>query len=166
MQPYQATLTGWSTIGDNITIALDRLHPLSSALPNALKVTIGPNATGTIGIRNTGWWGMDVSPGTYNASFYVQALNSTYLNSTTTFNVGLRSNTTEETLASAVIGNADAPIDTFTYEQRNVSFYCNTSAPDGNNTFDITFDGEKARGQTFYFSLFSLFPETFKGESQ
>lgn len=54
-------------------------------------------------------------------------------------------------------------IDTFTYQQLNVSFYCNTSAPDSNNTFELTFDGEQAQGQTFFFSLFSLFPETFKG---
>lgn len=131
-----------------------------------MQVTVGLNATGTVGIRNTGWWGMDVSPGTYNASFYVQAVNSTYMSNATTFSVSLRSNTTGEVLATSVIGKENAPVDTFTYEQRNVSFYCNVSAPDGNNTFDITFDGEQARGQTFYFSLFSLFPETFKGMSK
>lgn len=163
-QPYQATLTGWTTIGDGIDIALDRLHPLSSALPNAMQVTVAQNASGTIGIQNSGWWGIDVSPGMYNASFYVQAVNSTYLNSNTTFNVALRSNITGQVLAESIIGQPDTPVDTFTYEQRNVSFYCNSTAADGNNTFEITFDADMARGQTFYFSLFSLFPETFKGE--
>ena len=129
-----------------------------------MQVTVGQNTTGTIGLRNTGWWGMDVSPGQYNASFYVQALNSTYLSSNTTFTVSLRSNTTGEVLATSLIGEENTEVDTFRYQQLNVSFYCNASAPDSNNTFEITFDGEQAQGQTFYFSLFSLFPETFKGE--
>jgi alpha-N-arabinofuranosidase len=157
-------LTGWSAIGDGISIGLDRLHPLSSALPNSMQVTVGQNASGVVGVRNTGWWGMDVSPGQYSASFYVQALNSTYLNSNTTFTVSLRSNTTGEVLATSLIGEQTTEVDTFRYQQLNVSFYCNASAPDSNNTFEITFDGDQAQGQTFYFSLFSLFPETFKGE--
>lgn len=128
-----------------------------------MQVTVGKNASGMVGIRNTGWWGMNVSPGQYNASFYVQALNSTYLDSNTTFTVSLRSNTTGEVIATSPIGEPAARVDTFTYQQLNVSFYCNTSAPDSNNTFEITFDGEQAQGQTFYFSLFSLLPETFKG---
>lgn len=146
-------------------MGLDRLHPLSSALPNSMQFTVGKNATGTVGIRNTGWWGMDVSPGLYNASFHVQAVNSTYLSSNTTFTVSLRSNTSGEVLATSVIGQPATQIDTFRYQQLNVSFYCNTSAPDSNNTFEITFDGEQAQGQSFFFSLFSLFPETFKGTS-
>ena len=107
---------------------------------------------------------MDVSPGQYNASFYVQALNSTYLSSNTTFTVNLRSNTTGEVLATSLIGEENTEVDTFRYQQLNVTFHCNASAPDSNNTFEITFDGDQAQGQTFFFSLFSLFPETFKGE--
>jgi alpha-N-arabinofuranosidase len=129
-----------------------------------MQVTVGKNASGTVGIRNTGWWGMDVSPGQYDASFHVQALNSTYLDGNTTFTVSLRSNTTGEILATSLIGKQDTQIDTFRYQQLNVSFYCNTSAPDSNNTFEITFDGNQAQGQTLFFSLFSLFPETFKGD--
>jgi len=145
-------------------MSLDRLHPLSTSLPNSMQIVVGQNASGIVGIRNTGWWGMDVSPGRYNASFFVQAVNSTYLSSNTTFTVQLRSNTTGHVLATSTIGEQDMQVDTFKYQQLNVSFYCNTSAPDSNNTFEITFDGNEAQGQTFFFSLFSLFPETFKGE--
>lgn len=166
VEPYQATLTGWSTVGNGVEMALDRLHPLTDALPNSMQLSVAQNASGTVGIRNTGWWGMDVSPGQYNASFYVQALNSTYLSSNTTFTVSLRSNTSDQVLATSVIGERELQIDTFRYQQLNVSFRCDSQAPDSNNTFEITFDGEQAQGQTLFFSLFSLFPETFKGEHQ
>ena len=125
-------------------------------------VTVPPNTTGTVGIMNTGWWGMDVTPQTYNASFYVNAVNDTYLNNKTTFTVAIRSNSTDEIWASDKIGPVH--VDTFRFTNVNTSFYNNATAPDGNNTFTITFDGEEMAGQTFYFSLFSLFPETFKSE--
>ena len=124
-------------------------------------VTIPANATGEVGFMNTGWWGMDVSPGMYNASFFVNAVNNTYMDMNTTFTVSLRSNLTGETFASSQIGPCH--VDTFRYSELNATIYNNMSAPTGNNTFAITFDGEKVAGQTFYFSLLSLFPETFKG---
>lgn len=162
-EPYGPSLTGWYPIG-NASIALDRLHPLSDALPNSLALTVGANATGEVGLLNTGWWGMDVSPQTYNASFYVVALNNTYAaNQTTTFTVSLRSNLTVETWASSTINSVH--IDTFRYMHLNSSLYNNATAPNGNNTFALTFDAEALRGQTLHFSLLSLFPETFKSES-
>lgn len=163
MEPYGPSLTGWYPIGNDVTIALDRLHPLSDALPNSLSLTVGKNATGEVGLLNTGWWGMDVTPQTYNASFYVSAVNNTYAaNQTTTFTVSLRSNLTGETWASSTIGPAH--VDTFRYMQLNGSIYNNATAPNGNNTFALTFDAEALRGQTLHFSLLSLFPETFKSE--
>jgi alpha-N-arabinofuranosidase len=56
-------------------------------------------------------------------------------------------------------------VDTFQYVQLNGTIENNATAPDANNTFAITFDAEALRGQTLYFALFSLFPETFKSES-
>ncbi len=160
---YGTTATGWSPIG-NISIALDRLHPLSDALPTSLMVTVPRNTTGMVGVMNTGWWGMDVIPQTYNASFHVNAVNSTYWsNMTTTFTVSIRSNATDEVWAESTIGPVH--VDTFRYSNLSTSIYNNATAPDGNNTFTVTFDGEAMSGQTFYFSLFSLFPETFKSRS-
>ena len=162
MQPFGPVLTGWHPIG-NVTLSLDRLHPLSDALPNSLMVTIPAGATGEVGFMNTGWWGMDVSPGHYNVSFYVNAVNNTYMTKATTFTASLRSNLTGETFASSQIGPVQ--IDTFRYSELNTTISNKASAPNGNNTFAITFDAAEVGGQTFYFSLLSLFPETFKGES-
>jgi len=157
-EPYGASTSGWAPIG-GVSIALDRLHPLSSALPNSLAVTIPANATGTVGVSNWGWWGFDVTPQTYNVSFYVNAVEKTYKNSTT-FTAGFRSNSTGEVLTS---GSSDAiEIDTFRYTAVNFTIQNNVTAADGNNTFEITFDGSALAGQTLYFALFSLFPETFK----
>lgn len=143
---------------------MDRLHPLSSALPNSLALTIGKNASGQVGLFNTGWWGIDVSPQTYNVSFFVNAVNNTYLaNQTTTFDLTLRSNLTDDVWATSSIDAV--AVDTFQYVQLNGTIENNAMAPDANNTFAITFDAEALRGQTLYFALFSLFPETFKSES-
>jgi alpha-N-arabinofuranosidase len=163
VEPFGPVLTGWHPIG-NVSLALDRLHPLSGALPHSLEVTFPVNATGEVGFLNTGWWGMDVSPGKYNASFYVNSVNNTYMAKTTTFTVSLRSNLTGETFASSQIGPVH--VDTFRYSELNTTLYNNASAPNGNNTFAITFDAAEVAGQTFYFSLLSLFPETFKGGSK
>lgn len=160
VQPFGPVLTGWHPIG-NVTLALDRLHPLSDALPNSLQVTFPQKATGEVGFLNTGWWGMDVLPGLYDASFYVNAVESMYANKTTTFTISLRSNATGETFASSQIGPVQ--VDTFRFSELNSTIFNNASAPDSNNTFAITFNAEDVAGQTFYFSLLSLFPETFKG---
>ena len=162
VEPYGPSLTGWYPIGD-VSLSLDRLHPLSSALPNSLALTFGKNATGDVGLFNIGWWGIDVSPQTYNASFFVNAVNNTYAaNQTTTFKLALRSNLTDDVWATSEIGPVG--VDTFRYVQLNGTIENDQTAPDANNTFAITFDAEALRGQTLYFSLFSLFPETFKGE--
>lgn len=107
---------------------------------------------------------MNVVPQLYNASFHVNAVNDTYLNNQTTFTVAIQSNDTGEVWASEQIGPVH--IDTFRYVQLNASFYNNATAPNGNNSFTITWDAEPLAGQTLYFTLFSLFPETFKSESE
>lgn len=165
VEPFGPVLTGWHPIG-GVSLQLDRLHPLSDALPNSMKVTVPANATGEVGFYNTGWWGMDISPGIYNASFFVNAVNKTYPSQSnmTTFTVSLRSNLTNETFASSQIGPVH--VDTFRYSELNTTIYNNATAPNSNNTFAITMDGASVAGQTFYFSLLSLFPETFKGESE
>lgn len=163
IEPYGPSTSGWYPIG-NVSIQLDLFHPLSDALPNSLAVTIPEGATGKVGVLNTGWWGMNVVPQMYNASFYVHALNDTYLNNQTTFTVAIQSNSTGEVWASQDIGPMH--IDTFRYNNFNTSFYNNATAPDGNNSFTVTFDAEPLAGQTLWFSLFSLFPETFKSKSE
>ena len=104
---------------------------------------------------------MDVSPQTYNASFYVLGNYPRNQANTTTFNLSLRSNLTGEVFGSSSFSDVSVPF--IDYIQLSTTIVPNNSAPNSNNTFAITFNGEDVRGQTFYFSLFSLLPETFMG---
>ncbi|ORX38263.1 glycoside hydrolase superfamily [Kockovaella imperatae] len=161
IEPYQSTLDRWVPIGDT-QIALDLYHPLSDALPNSMAMTFPANATGRVGVLNTGFWGMDVSPQTYTGSFWINAVNQTYPpNNTTDITVDLRSNLTSDIWVNTTISNYH--IGTFRYSQVNFTLENNVTAPNANNTFAITFDASQVAGQTFYLSLTSLFPETFKG---
>jgi len=47
-------LTAWAAIGDGVRITLDRLHPLSSAIPTGIQIDFPENATGEVGFQNFG----------------------------------------------------------------------------------------------------------------
>ncbi|KAF2431603.1 glycoside hydrolase [Tothia fuscella] len=159
--PTGPVLTGWQAIG-NVRLSLDKLHPLSDSLPTAMQIDIPKNATGEVGFANHGWWGMDVSPQNFTVSFYVLANAPRKKNSSPTdFNISLRSNTTGEIWATTTAKRIDVP--TVDYYQINATIVNTKTAPNTNNTFVITMNATQVAGQTFYFSMFSLFPETFKG---
>ena len=126
-----------------------------------MQVDIPNNATGEVGFLNYGWWGMDVSPQEYFASFYVLANAPRYYNNQTTITVSLRSNLTSDVWASTTLQTTKLP--TLDYVQLNATISNNVKAPNSNNTFAITMDAKEVAGQTFYFDLISLFPETYKG---
>lgn len=156
-------LDGWSGIGD-ARLSLDALHPLSDDLRYSLQIDIPLNATGIVGIQNHGWWGIDVSPQVYQASFYVQP-NGARFNWTalTHFNVSLRSDLTDDVWCESTIGPLGNTLSPHKYWYFNATLNNTVKAPNVNNTFAITMDASQARGQTFYFDLVSLFPETYKG---
>ena len=160
LEPFGPVLTGYRSIG-GARLSLDRLHPLSSALPTVMKVEIPLNASGEVGFLNEGWWGMDVSPQTYNASFYVKADGPFDAANLTTFSISLRSNLTKDIwISSKIIAHDISDIE---YTQVQMQLINNVTAPNSNNTFAVTFNGSEVAGKTFYFSLISLFPETYKG---
>lgn len=134
---------------------------MSSALRTSLELDIPLNATGEVGLLNTGWWGFDIHPQQYNVSFYVLGNFPRDMNTTTTFTVSFRSNTTGQVFASSTISNVNVPYIDFL--QLNTTLYPNMTAPDSNNTFVISMDGGATAGRTFYFNLVSVFPETFMG---
>lgn len=105
---------------------------------------------------------MNVAPQTYNSSFYVQANGYRYNWTITHFDVSLRDNTTGEVFVSDSIpvGSTTRPVP---YEYRNYSTQLvNTvKASTSNNSLYITMDADELRGQTLYFDLISLFPETY-----
>ena len=103
---------------------------------------------------------MNVEPQQYNVSFYVQGNYPRNQQNTTTFTVSLRSNTTGQIFGSSQISNVS--VSYIDHTPLFTTIHPNVTAPDSNNTFVVSFDGETVRGQTYYFSLFSLMPETFK----
>jgi alpha-N-arabinofuranosidase len=108
-----------------------------------------------------GYWGMDIRPQTYSASFYVLANAPRKRKNTVNFKLSVQSSLTGDVWASTTVDNIDIP--TLDYVQLNASIVNIKSAPNSNNTFAITMDASQVAGMTLYFSLISLFPETFKG---
>lgn len=157
--PNGPTLTGWHAIG-NVTISLTQLYPLSDALPVALKIEIGENATGEVGVSNEGFWGMDVRPQTYNASFYARTYGIQDDVNTTTITLSLRSNTTGEVWAKTQLG--PTKLSAFEYQQYEAQIANTATAPTSNNSFAITWNAAEAAGNTYFIDLVSLFPETYK----
>ncbi len=163
--PWGPVINGWRGIGD-VSISLTLSHPLSDALGVALELDIPFNATGEVGILNEGFWGMDVRPGAYNASFYIKASKPRSNGTLSHIDVSLRSNLTSDVFSTSSIpfspGNN---ISSFEYTQYAIPIANQAKAPNSNNTFAITFDAAEVAGNTYYFSLVSLFPETFNNRT-
>ncbi|KIW13501.1 hypothetical protein PV08_08689 [Exophiala spinifera] len=160
--PWGPVITGWRGIG-GVNLSLTLLHPLSDALPIALQVDIPWDATGEVGILNEGWWGIDVRPGTYNASFYILSNKPRNNGTLSHIDVSLRSNLTDDVWSSSSISFGEGQnISSFEWTQYEVQLGNTVKAPNSNNTFAITFDASEVAGNTYYFSLVSLFPETYK----
>jgi len=144
---------------------LDTLRPLSPSHQWVLAMDIPSSASSSltpVGLQNLGWWGIPVSPQVYNVSFYIYPRQPTnYLKPNATVTVSLQSNTTGEVWASVVIPTQNWNIVNWTYVEAQI--HCTNTAPDTNNTLAITFDGKETAGRTYYFSMISLFGETFKG---
>jgi alpha-N-arabinofuranosidase len=115
-----------------------------------------------VGVKNLGWWGIPVTPQTYNVSFYIypDQVRNQY-NPKTSITVSLQSNVTGEIWASTAIPATSWNVVNWTHITTTIE--CTATAPDVNNTLAITFDQVEAAGQTYFFSIVSLFGETFKG---
>lgn len=143
---------------------LSTLRPLSHSHQwvLAVDIPISANASSTpVGFENVGWWGIPVTPQTYNVSFYIlpdQAKN--FANPSSSITVSLKSNITEEVWASTVIPAQNWNVINWTYVEAQI--VCNVTAPNSNNSFALTFDGPETAGSTYFFSIISLFGETFK----
>ncbi|KAJ6578603.1 glycoside hydrolase family 51 protein [Mycena sp. CBHHK59/15] len=152
-----AALNAWHSInGAALTVVADSV-PLSSALPNALQLTIPAGRTGAVGVGNEGYWGVNVVSGsTYKASFYYRFPTASTFKGNVT--VGLQTSTGASLVSSSVPINGA----TTSWTQVNVALQPKTSAASTANNFTVTFDGAAASGQTVHFGFFSLFPPTFK----
>lgn len=160
--PFGPTLDGYYPIGKGVKLSLDLLHPLSDALQVVLQVDVPLDAEGEVGFKNDGFWGMSVSPQTYNASFYAQTNGFRWNATLTHFDVSLRDNQTNKVFASERIelDSSNMPVP-WKYTHYNTPLPCNTTAPISANAFALTMSAAEARGQTLYFTLTSLFPATY-----
>ncbi|KAH8155680.1 uncharacterized protein LAJ45_00690 [Morchella importuna] len=157
---WAPTLTAWKSIGGAV-LSLDVLNPLSDALTTVMRVDIPQNATGEVGFYNEGWWGMDVRPQAYNASFYIKPNGALYAKNVTGIKVSLRSDLTDDVWVENAI-TFEGDLSTHNYTKFETVLKPEVWAPNSNNTFAITFDAAEAAGQAFYFDLISLFPPTYK----
>ena len=131
-------------------MSLTLLHPLSEQLPVVLQMDI-PTVRG-----------MDVRPQTYNASFFILA-NAARNNGTLSWiDVSLRSNLSGQVWASSTIPLGPTNVSDFEFTQYSAQIINSASAPNSNNSFAITMDASAVAGNTYYFGLVSLFPETYK----
>ncbi|KAI9051279.1 hypothetical protein LZ554_005380 [Drepanopeziza brunnea f. sp. 'monogermtubi'] len=156
-------ITGYKPVGDT-TIRLDNFRPLSHSHQTVLALDIPTTVTadsGPVGFANVGWWGIPVSPQTYNVSFFIypNQFRNQY-NPKTEITVSLQSNITGEIWASTVIPAQSWNLVNYTYVEAQI--VSTVSAPDSNNSLAITFDPVAAAGQTYFFDQISLFGETFK----
>ncbi|KAA8895832.1 alpha-L-arabinofuranosidase A [Sphaerosporella brunnea] len=159
--PWGPTLTGWRAIG-SARLSLDVLNPLSTALPTVMRVDIPVDATGEVGILNEGWWGMDIQPQEYTASFYIKPAQAVYSKSLTHITTSLRSNATGEIWAAEEIRVDGPTLSTLEYTQFRSTLFPAKAAPDSDNTFAVTFNASEVAGNSFFVSLVSLFPPTYK----
>lgn len=146
----QSTRGGWTAFG-SATIAVDNdTTPLSSALPTSLKVTA--TADGVVGIKNPGWWGIDVkAANTYSGSFYSLG---TYSGN---FTASLVSDITNQTLGSVTIASSSVAS---TWTQHTYKLQPSADAANINNSLLLTY--EATSGDVLNFNLLSLFPPTYK----
>lgn len=144
------TLAAYRAVGDaNLSIVTD--NPLSSALPNVMKVSPNSANATDVGFLNEGFWGIDVKVVPYTGSFYVKGA---YRG---TFTVSIKSNLTATVYAEKKI-ESKSKADSWTLHEFVLT--PNKAAPNVNNTLQVTFSALKAENG-LHFSLISLFPPTY-----
>ncbi|KAK0475310.1 arabinofuranosidase [Armillaria luteobubalina] len=155
-----AALNAWQAInGASLAVTADT-QPVSSALPNALHVTIPAGLTGAVGFANTGYFGIKVTQGSvYTASFSYRFPTASSFRGN--INVGL------QTTSGQVLASSSIPVSgsRTAWTQVNARLRPSTTPASTANIFTVTVDGTAASGQTINFAMFSLFPPTFKNRS-
>jgi alpha-N-arabinofuranosidase len=150
-----ATIPNWSSVTSGNaagSIAIDTNDPVNTvALTRSLKVTIDNVASGgRVGAANSGYWGIPVRPNTtYKASFYAKGSSDF----TGPLTLTIESNDGKTTYASATV-----PGITTQWKKFEVPISI-AAAPETADTRFVISAGSKG---TFWLSLVSLFPPTYK----
>ncbi|KAK0187261.1 glycoside hydrolase family 51 protein [Armillaria mellea] len=151
-----AALKAWYSVNGALLTVIAETEPVSSALPNALNVTVASDATGPVGFGNTGYFGIKLTAGnTYNASFYYRFPESSDF-------IG-ELDASLQTSEGTVLASASVLVsgDQTSWKQVFVSLTSDITPDTTDNVFVITTDGAAASGLTINFAMFSLFPPTF-----
>ncbi|KIJ27493.1 glycoside hydrolase family 51 protein [Sphaerobolus stellatus SS14] len=153
------SLDGWQSVGGaNITVVQDA-SPVSTALPNSLRVTIPTGKIAPVGFANEGYFGgmaVDTTL-TYTVSFFYKFPTASSFRGTAV--IGF------QTASGLSLGSTTAPINgnQTTWLQVTVSFKPVQTSLNNNNVFAITFNAMAAAGQTIHFAMLSSLPPTLAG---
>ncbi|KAJ4482286.1 glycoside hydrolase family 51 protein [Lentinula aciculospora] len=154
----QATaLSAWHSVNEAQLTVIEETIPVSSALPNALSVTIPNGSSSQVGVGNEGYFGIKVdSSETYNASLFYRFPTASSFNGIAT--VALQTSTGQILGATNVTlsGSQTSWLQVVATIQPTITANALT------NNFTVTVDGAALAGQTINFAMFSLFPPTFK----
>ncbi|PBK63683.1 alfa-L-arabinofuranosidase precursor [Armillaria solidipes] len=151
-----AALKAWYSVNGALLTVVAETEPVSSALPNALNVTVANDATGPVGFGNTGYFGMKFTAGnTYNASFYYRfPERSDFVGE---LDISLQTSEGNVLASASVLVSGDQT----SWKQVFVSLTSDITPDATDNVFLVTTDGAAASGLTINFAMFSLFPPTF-----
>lgn len=126
---FPTSLDGWEAVNDASMTLQNLSMPLSSALPTSVNV----KGQGVIGLKNLGWWGIDVQPKVYSGSFYVKG---DYHGK---FTAALQSYADGHVWAEAEIESESVGHE---WTQHHYTLVPHRAAPNVNNTLTITFDAD------------------------
>lgn len=143
-------LAAYKAVGD-VSLSRDTSNPLSSAITSSLKVTIPADTTGYVGFANTGYLGVPVQAAKYENYFWIKGKYSGKVN--------LRLVGTSSGIVYAshniTVYSKDSK---FTYYETS---FTSSASPDGNNEWQLLFDGSEVAGNSLNFGLVQLFPPTY-----
>lgn len=133
---FPSSLDAWTAVGGSSLSLQNLSDPLSSALPTSVKV----KGSGTAGLTNAGFWGIDVRPQKYSGSFYVKGAYSG------SFTASLASSS-GKTLASTKVKSQSVA---GKWVQHEFTITAKTTASNTNNTFSVSFDGSVRSSYEIY----------------
>lgn len=146
----------WSLVHDdrsNDSMSLDKKDGISEALPISLRLDVH-NSDGTSGIANKGFWGIATRPATtYQGSFYAKYAGM----ASPSLTVALESLDGKTTYATAAVSRITAEWHRYTFTL--------TTAAGIPPTKDARFVITTRQPGSYWFSLVSLFPPTYKNRA-
>ncbi|KAJ5730448.1 uncharacterized protein N7483_004956 [Penicillium malachiteum] len=151
LQGTAPDLTAWGAVGD-ATIAIDFDNPLTTAIPHTLRLDVASGTSGTVGVTNTGYWGIPVDGSEHQTYFWIKGDISGDITASLVGNG-----------TGTIYGSTSIPVsstsDNFTYVDASLS---TEKAPNGDVYFELSLDGAEVAGSSLYFGLVQLFPTTYK----